>query len=458
MGDAPPHWPDPRQPTHTPLTALQTGVAPAHVDAFVAEQAPQAPFGWQAGTEPPQSASTVHARQVCVAVLHVGVVPAQVVFATQATHVAAVVSHAGVAPVHKDTFVDEQMPHAPLAWQAGAEPPQSASTAHTRQACVARLHVGVAPAQSALSTQATQVAPTVSHTDVAPAHSVVLVAEHWPHAPEGSHAGALLPHSPSPAHPRHTCVARLHTGVAPAHVTFVVQATHVPAVVSHEGTEPPHLLTLVAEHAPHAPEGSQAGVAPPHSPSPAHPRHACVVVLHTGVAPPQSALATQPTHAPVPTLQTAVEPVHFDVFVAEHAPHAPEGSQAGTAPLQSTSPAHPRQTCVVVLQMGAAPPQSTLARQPTHVPVVVWQTAVAPPQAVAFVVEHCPHVPLASHAGVAPPHSPSPEHPRHVCVAVLQTGVAAAHSAFVTHATHVPVPVAQTGVAPVHLLAFVDEH
>jgi hypothetical protein len=115
MGEAPPHCPDPRQPTHTPLTALHTGVAPAQAAAFVAEQAPHAPFGWQAGVAPPQSASAVHARQVCVVVLQVGVVPAQVVLATQATHVAAAVSHAGVAPVHKDAFVAEQMPHAPLA-------------------------------------------------------------------------------------------------------------------------------------------------------------------------------------------------------------------------------------------------------------------------------------------------------------------------------------------------------
>jgi hypothetical protein len=57
----------------------------------------------------------VHARQLCVVVLHVGVVPAQVVFATQGTHVAAAVSHAGVAPVHKEAFVAEQTPHAPPA-------------------------------------------------------------------------------------------------------------------------------------------------------------------------------------------------------------------------------------------------------------------------------------------------------------------------------------------------------
>jgi hypothetical protein len=55
---------------------------------------------------------------------------------------------------------------------------------------------------------------------------------------------------------------------------------------------------LVAEHWPQAPEGSQAGVAPPHSASPAQARQACVVVLQTGVAPLQVALETHATQVP----------------------------------------------------------------------------------------------------------------------------------------------------------------
>ncbi len=54
---------------------LQTGVVPVHFDALVAEQAPHAPFGWQAGVLPPQSASAVQPRQVPVAVVQAGVVP-----------------------------------------------------------------------------------------------------------------------------------------------------------------------------------------------------------------------------------------------------------------------------------------------------------------------------------------------------------------------------------------------
>jgi len=53
---------------------------------------------------------------------------------------------------------------------------------------------------------------------------------------------------------------------------------------------------LVAEHWPHAPLASQAGVAPPQSPSAAHARQRRVAVLQTGVVPPHWAFATHDTH------------------------------------------------------------------------------------------------------------------------------------------------------------------
>jgi hypothetical protein len=62
---------------------------------------------------------------------------------------------------------------------------------------------------------------------------------------------------------------------------------------------PEHALALVAEHCPQAPDAWQAGVAPPHSPSPAHARQACVPVLQTGVVPEHCAFATQGTHVPL---------------------------------------------------------------------------------------------------------------------------------------------------------------
>jgi hypothetical protein len=132
-------------------------------------------------------------------------------------------------------------------------------------------------------------------------------------------------HSVSVWHPRQVCVVVLHIGAPVPQLLFATQATHVPSVVSQAGVAPVHLAVFVAEHAPQAPEGSQAGVLPPHSPSPAHPRHACVVRLHTGVAPEQSAFAPHPTQPPVTTLHTVVEPVHFVTFVAEQDPHEPLG-------------------------------------------------------------------------------------------------------------------------------------
>jgi hypothetical protein len=58
-------------------------------------------------------------------------------------------------------------------------------------------------------------------------------------------------------------------------------------------------LALLAEHWPQAPDDSQAGVAPPHSPSLAQARQTCVVVLHTGVVTPHCAFDVQGTQVPV---------------------------------------------------------------------------------------------------------------------------------------------------------------
>jgi hypothetical protein len=56
---------------------------------------------------------------------------------------------------------------------------------------------------------------------------------------------------------------------------------------------------LLAEHWPQAPDDSQAGVAPPHSPSLAQARQRCVAVLQTGVVVPHCAFDVQGTQVPV---------------------------------------------------------------------------------------------------------------------------------------------------------------
>jgi hypothetical protein len=460
IGVEPLHWAAVRQPTHDPVTTLQAGLAPTHWVAFVAEHAPHAPFGWQAGVAPPQSASVAQARHACVVVLQVGVVPAQLELVTHATHVAVPMSQAGVVPEQSDAFVAEQTPHAPPGWQAGVPPPQSASTAQARQVCEVPSQVGVAPEQSTFTMQETQVAVAGLHTGVAPVHSVAFVAEHVPHAPDGSQAGVPPLQSPSAAQPRQVCVATLQMGVVPEQVAFATQATHVPAVTSQAGVAPVHFEAFVAEHAPQAPFAWQAGVAPPHSPSPAQGRQAWSAWLQTGVVPEQSALPTQPTQPPVATLHTGVVPVHFEALVAEQAPQPPVGWQAGVAPPHSRSPEQGRQVCVPRLQTGALPPQSEFDTHATQVPAEVRQTGVAPPQAVVLVAEHWPHAPVGSQAGVAgfPPHSPSPWQPRQTCSATLQTGEVKPQSVSPRQRTHRPVAVLQTGVAPVHAEVFVAEH
>jgi hypothetical protein len=115
----------------------------------------------------------------------------------------------------------------------------------------------------------------------------------------------------------------LHTGVVPPHWAFDVHGTQVPAPVKQTGVPPEHWVVLVAEHWPHEPPGWQAGVAPPHSVSPAHARHTCVAVLHTGVLPPHCAFDVHGTHVAVGVKQTGVAPVHLVALVAEHWPHEP---------------------------------------------------------------------------------------------------------------------------------------
>ena len=207
-------------------------------------------------------------------------------------------------------------------------------------------------------------------------------------------------------------------------------------------------LALGAEHWPLAPDDSQAGVAPPHSPSPAQARQVCVVVLHTGVIPPHCALDVHETQRPAPVLQTGVVPEHCAALVPEHWPQAPHDSQAGVEPPHSVSPEQARQVCVAVLQTGVLPPHWVLVRHGTQVDVAVSQTGVAPVQAVAFVAEHWPQAPVDSQAGVEPPHSLSLAQDRHVWAVVLHTGAVPLHCAVEVHGTQVPVVVKQAGVEP----------
>ena len=113
-------------------------------------------------------------------------------------------------------------------------------------------------------------------------------------------------------------MATLQVGVPPLQSALRTQATQVAVVGSQTEVAPPHAVRFVAEHCPHAPLVSHAGVAPPQSPSPAHPRQVWVAVLHTGVVPEQLAFDTQATQTPAPLSQAGVGPVHFAALLAEH--------------------------------------------------------------------------------------------------------------------------------------------
>jgi hypothetical protein len=127
-------------------------------------------------------------------------------------------------------------------------------------------------------------------------HAERFVAEHWPHAPDASHAGVAPPHSPSPAQARQVFVPPSQTGVAPPHWAPETHGTQTPAATSQTGVAPPQRVAFEAEHWPHAPPGWHAGVMPPHSTSEPQARQAWNDGSQTGVAPEQSASARQPTH------------------------------------------------------------------------------------------------------------------------------------------------------------------
>jgi hypothetical protein len=146
-----------------------------------------------------------------------------------------------------------------------------------------------------------------------------------------------------------------------------MQLTQVPLGTSQAGVVPVHLLVLVPEQMPQAPEAWQAGVAPLQSPSPPQLRQVWAPLSQTGVVPLQSALARQRTHLPRGASQSGVAPVHWTLLFAEHWPQAPEDWQAGAAPPHSLSPLQARQVWKAKSQTGAVPEQSASARQRTQV-------------------------------------------------------------------------------------------
>jgi hypothetical protein len=204
-------------------------------------------------------------------------------------------------------------------------PPQSPSPAQARQTCRLVSQIGVPAPHCALLTQETQRPLLVLQYGVAPLQAAALDDEHCPQAPDGWQAGVVPEHSPSPPQPRQLCrVASQIGAVGLPQSAGARHETQVPVGALQIGVEPVHCDRFVVEHCPQAPEDWQAGVAPPHSVSPAQARQMWVAVLQTGLVPPHSALLMQLTQVPVGTSQAGVVPVHLLVLVAEQIPQAPD--------------------------------------------------------------------------------------------------------------------------------------
>jgi hypothetical protein len=183
----------PAQP-HTPRSETQTGFTPPHSAAFVPLHSVHAPLSaparWQAGRSgsgqlgAPSVVQATHAR---VVIEQTGVTPPQWLSSRQATQTPTPfeVSQRGVAAAQCETSVAVQAAHAPVGRQIGVAGPHSALDAQARQDREVPSHTGLVPAHSLLVRQPTQLPGVGSQTGVAPVQRVALLAEHWPHAPDG---------------------------------------------------------------------------------------------------------------------------------------------------------------------------------------------------------------------------------------------------------------------------------
>jgi hypothetical protein len=208
---------------HVPL-ARQMGLIPPQRVALVAEHSVQAPASgpdfWhagRAGSGQSGAPSFWHATQVFVFVSQTGFVPEHCALVRQPTHMLVVVLHTGVAPMQAVVLVAEHCPQAPFGrhagepaghcasfmqpWhipfvmlQTGVVPVHCVPEVHCTHVPVFVLQTGVPPEHWLSMTHWTHVPVIGLHTGVVPVHWPVLVAEHWPQAPDGWHAGVGLLH------------------------------------------------------------------------------------------------------------------------------------------------------------------------------------------------------------------------------------------------------------------------
>jgi hypothetical protein len=333
------------------------------VDEHSVQAPAKGPAFWQAGrvgSGQLGAPSAVHGAHVCVVAEQTGVVPPQSALPRQATQTPPppVVSQSGVAAPQRLVSIVVHCAHAPVDRHTGNAGSQSALVRHTRHEWAVGSQMGRVPEQSPFERHSTQVLDVGSQTSCAAVQALASPAPQTTQAPVAAQTDAAAPHSASAPQARQTCAVESQTGVAPPQSADVTHETQIPPAVSHNEVAPAQAAVFVAEHAPQAPDGWQAvSPAVPQSPSATQPRQACVTPSQTGeVADPHWASARQDTQTPAVTSQSDVTPAQPVEFVAEHAPHAPEGWQAGVAAPQSVSPTHARQVLVPVSQTGFVPP------------------------------------------------------------------------------------------------------
>lgn len=171
------------------VVVLQIGVVPEHV--VLSTHATHAPLAAHAGRIASTTAhwlEDVHPAHVWVAVEQIGVVPEQLALVRHSTHLFVVVSQTGVPPEQVELSV--HCTHAPVAAQAGLVASAAlhwAAVAQAPQVAFAVLQMGVAPEQLPLVRHCTHLLVAGSQTGVAPEH--VELSTHCTHAPVGEHAG-----------------------------------------------------------------------------------------------------------------------------------------------------------------------------------------------------------------------------------------------------------------------------
>jgi hypothetical protein len=150
-------------------------------------------------------------------------------------------------------------------------PPHSPSPLQPRQVLLPPSQIGLAPPQSVPARQPTQWSVATSHSGRGPAQAPLFPAVHSWQAPLGTQTGVADEQSLDPAHPRQLRVPPSQTGALPPQSPAVKQPTHTTLTVSHNGVAPVQAVAFDPEQVPHAPLAWQAGLAPPHWPSPVQP-------------------------------------------------------------------------------------------------------------------------------------------------------------------------------------------